>query len=82
MNIPNINTITVLIAFFGMILCAMYIDIKNKTVDCNDDVPFLKTNYAFTVTMLVIFVAIIALFIFQMVMRNKHRIPIPSMRFY
>jgi hypothetical protein len=39
----------------------MYIDLKRKTTECNQDVPFLKTNYAFTVTMLITFVVIIAL---------------------
>lgn len=73
MNIPVITTIMVAIAFFGMILCAMYIDLERKTTACNQSVPFLKTNYAFTVTMLIIFVAIIALFLYQMVMKNKYR---------
>ena len=74
-GIPVITMLTVVIAFFGMILCSMYIDLKNKTTACNKDVPFLKSNYMFTVTMLMVCVAIIVLFLVQFAKQRGMMIP-------
>ena len=76
-GVPVITMLTVIIAFFGMILCSMYIDLKNKTTDCNKNIPFLKSNYMFTVTMLIVCVSIIALFLFQFA--KQHGMMVPKM---